>query len=65
MVIYTLNIVWDIDPEIFKIGGISIRYYSLCWLIAFFLGFYILKKVYTKENLNIKLLEHLAIYIYL
>lgn len=34
-------------------------------MIAFFLGFYILKKVYTKENLNIKLLEHLAIYIFI
>ncbi len=31
-------ITWDIDPEIFRIGPIAVRYYSLCFVIAFILG---------------------------
>ena len=60
-----LNIVWGPTPEIINIGGVGIRYYSLCWVIAFALGFYILKRVYEKENINIILLENLLIYIFI
>jgi prolipoprotein diacylglyceryl transferase len=31
-------IVWDVDPEIFRIGPIAIRYYSLGFVLAFILG---------------------------
>lgn len=62
---YLLNIIWDIDPEIFKIGAISIRYYSLCWLSAFIVGVFVLRKVYIKEKLDSKLLDSLVIYIFL
>ena len=30
--------VWDIDPEIFRIGPLAVRYYSLAFVIGFFLG---------------------------
>jgi prolipoprotein diacylglyceryl transferase len=31
-------ITWDVDPEIFRVGPIAIRYYSLGFVLAFILG---------------------------
>lgn len=31
-------IVWDVDPEIFRVGPVAIRYYSLGFVLAFILG---------------------------
>lgn len=31
-------ITWDVDPEIFRIGPLAVRYYSLAFVIGFFAG---------------------------
>lgn len=41
---------WTVDREIFHIWIISIRYYSLLFLISFLLGLYIMKKIFKIEN---------------
>ena len=41
---------WTVDREIFSIGIISIRYYSLLFLISFLLGLVIMKKIFKLEN---------------
>ena len=41
---------WTIDREIFSIGFISIRYYSLFFLISFVLGIVIMKRIFKLEN---------------
>ena len=35
----SLFINWDISPEIFNLGGISIRYYGLLFAVAFIFGY--------------------------
>ena len=57
------SIVWNCDPEIFTIGNWGLRYYSLCWLIGFALGYYFVKKIFIEENLNLKYLESLLVYV--
>jgi prolipoprotein diacylglyceryltransferase len=59
-----LNIIWNIDPEIFSIGNFQFRYYSLCWLMAFAGSIFVLRKIYIKELLDPELLFSLAIYIF-
>lgn len=54
---------WDIDPEITKIGFISIRYYSLLFVSGLIAGFYVLKSLYKKEKINLELLDSLFIYV--
>ncbi|SDC44774.1 prolipoprotein diacylglyceryl transferase [Williamwhitmania taraxaci] len=62
----TVFINWNIDPEIIKLFGVfSIRYYSLLFLTGLFLGYYIVKRIYIKENLPIEKLEKLAIFIFI
>lgn len=48
---------WNVDPEIFRIGPIAIRYYSLAFVLGFFLGekyvsSYMQKKGFTKKEVS-------------
>ena len=52
-----LSIRWDVDPVIFHIGSIEIRYYSLMFIAAFILGMYIFANMLKRENKDPKLLE--------
>jgi phosphatidylglycerol---prolipoprotein diacylglyceryl transferase len=61
MVLLFVN--WNINPEIFRIGGFALRYYSLLFAIAFLLGYYLVKNMYQKEGLDEKTLNPLLIYI--
>src|SRR5690606_22766491 len=57
-------ITWGPEPEIFKIGSFGIRYYSLCWLLAFVASYFIMLKVFAKEGKTQDLLDQLTIYIF-
>jgi phosphatidylglycerol---prolipoprotein diacylglyceryl transferase len=43
-------ITWNVDPEIFSIGPLSIRWYGLLFALAFILGQRILTKIYVAEG---------------
>lgn len=63
----TLNyIVWDVNPYIFHLpdflGGRPIAWYGLLWAMVFIVGYYIMKKVYKKENLDDDKLDKLLFY---
>ena len=60
-----LNIHWNINPEIFRIGGFAIRYYSLMFAAAFYFSYQILSKIYKRESISIHLLDKLAIFLIL
>jgi len=44
------QITWDVSPEIFRLGPLPIRWYSLCWLLAFTVGFYLVRWMYRREG---------------
>lgn len=58
-------IVWDIDPEIFRIGSFAIRYYSLLFGGGLVIGYHIVKKMYVKENRSLEELDRLTMYIFI
>ena len=60
---YALKILWEPSATLFKIGGFGIHYYSLMFVIAFSLGFNIMKKMYEKEKVSIETLESMLFYI--
>ena len=47
----SLFINWDISPEIFYLGGISIRYYGLLFAVAFILGYKVEENMFKSEGL--------------
>lgn len=50
---------WDMDPAIFSIGSIEIRYYGLLWATSFWLGYLLMKNIFLKESVSEKLLDPL------
>ncbi len=56
---------WNIDPEIYRIGGFALRYYSLGFLFAFVFSYRIMKSVFEKEKIPLVLLDKLTIAIFL
>lgn len=57
-------IYWNIDPEIFQIGGFALRYYTLCFMLAFFLSYIILLSIFKQEGKSQELLDKLTIYVF-
>lgn len=54
-------IVWDPSKGI-DLGFFVIRYYSLMYLVAFVLGWYIMKKIYAREGIEEEKLDPLFMY---
>ncbi len=54
---------WNVDPEIFSILGFPIRYYGLFWALGIALAYYIVKRLYIKENIPLENLEKLLTYV--
>lgn len=57
-----LKIVWDVNPEFFSAGPISLRYYGLMWATAFALGYFIFGGMAQRERLPQRFLDTLTIY---
>lgn len=58
-----LQIVWDPASEGLKLfGDFKIHYYSMMWMLAFILGWYIMKRIYKHENQTEEKLDSLFIY---
>jgi phosphatidylglycerol---prolipoprotein diacylglyceryl transferase len=58
-----LQIHWNIDSEIFRIGGFALRYYTLCFLMAFAFSYWLLSRIYKKEGADKTLLGKLTVYV--
>ncbi len=54
-----LSVTWNVDPIIFKIGPIALRWYSLLFVAGFPLGYWYFTKFYQREGVDTKLLEPL------
>lgn len=58
-----LQISWDANPEIFRIGNLAIRWYGLFWALSFYLGYEIMIRIFKNENINLKQADSLLIFI--
>ena len=56
---------WNCDPILLSIGDFGIRYYSLCWVAGFILGYLVLRQAFKKSRMDLSLLEPLFIYVLL
>ena len=53
--------IWNPTEGIY-LGFFMIRFYSLTWVIAFALGWYIMKLIFDRENESIEKLDNLFVY---
>ena len=54
-----LAINWHVNPEIFSIGALSIRWYSLLFISGFILGWFIFRGFFRREGVPETLLDPL------
>ncbi len=58
-----LQILWDPASDGIRLfGDYKVHYYSLMWILAFILGYLIMKKIYKNENQSEEKLESLFMY---
>lgn len=60
---WSFFVTWDVDPEIFNLGGISVRYYGLLFALAFIFGYKIEEKMFKSEGLPMKWLDKAWLYV--
>ena len=56
---------WAPNEKIFSLGPIAIHWYSMMFLLAFYIGFQILKKIYIIEKKNVALLDPFLVHMVL
>ena len=46
-----LYVHWNVNPDIFHLGGITVRWYSLLFVSGFILGYYIFRRFFQREGI--------------
>lgn len=56
---------WNIDPVMFSIGFFGLRWYSMGFLVAFVLGYWIVSRMFKREGVRADYLDSLVVYMFL
>jgi prolipoprotein diacylglyceryl transferase len=59
---HLLKFDWNPITGIDIIGNFKLHFYSVMWIVAFMIGWYIMKRIFTKEKVSLDYLEPLFIY---
>ncbi|MDR1405729.1 MAG: prolipoprotein diacylglyceryl transferase [Prevotellaceae bacterium] len=55
-----LSIRWDVNPEIFSLGAIHLRYYGVLLVGGFVLAYFVLRNIFRREQLPPVLFDNFA-----
>jgi len=55
---------WNVTPEIITLGPIVLRWYSMMFLMAFLLGLFIMRWIYSKEGFKAERVDQLFMYMF-
>ena len=59
---HLLYITWEVDPILFELGPIAVRWYGLFFAIAFLIGYYIMQNMLKREGFNQDWMDSLLLY---
>ena len=62
---HLLAITWDVDPILFELGPLSIRWYGLLFAAAFLIGYYIMQNIIKREGFPTEWMDSLLLYMML
>jgi prolipoprotein diacylglyceryl transferase len=55
-------ITWNVDPELFSLGPIHVRWYGLLWAIGIWLALFVVQKLFKNEKLPVEWVDKLFMY---
>ncbi|MFO8098932.1 MAG: prolipoprotein diacylglyceryl transferase [Salinibacter sp.] len=58
-----LQIHWDVDPTLFELGPLAPRWYGLLFALGFLIGFYLMQRVFQREDKPVQDLDFLLLYL--
>lgn len=58
-----LQIHWNVDPTIFRLGALAPRWYGLLFALGFLIGFYLMRNVFDQEGRPVQDLDILLLYL--
>ncbi len=58
----SLVIRWNVDPEIFSLGPLSVRWYGLLFAFSFVVGYLIFQRIFKREGIKEEVLDSLTVY---
>lgn len=61
----TLAILWDVENGIQLTDNITIRYYTLLFVVAFIVGLRLMKHMFRQESIDPKMVDSLLTYVFL
>ncbi|MDP4207522.1 MAG: prolipoprotein diacylglyceryl transferase [Bacteroidota bacterium] len=53
---------WNVDPEIFHLGGLSVRWYGLLFAASFYFGYVLFTRFFKLEDVRLEVLDRLTVY---
>ena len=53
---------WDVSPELLRLGPFALRWYGVCFALGFFLGYFIVRGIFRRENKPERDLDRLLFY---
>lgn len=57
-----LSVIWNVNPEIFHIGPLSVRWYGLTWALTFVIGLIMFRGFFRREGYPAKLLDSIFLW---
>jgi prolipoprotein diacylglyceryl transferase len=58
-----LQLHWDVDPTIFRLGPLAPRWYGLLFALGFLIGFFLMQRVFRREGKPVQDLDYLLLYL--
>lgn len=55
-------ITWNVDPVLFSLGNIHVRWYGLMWAMGFFFGYFVMRNIYRHEKVSDDWMDKLLMY---
>lgn len=55
-------ITWNVDPVLFHLGALQVRWYGLFWALGFLFGYFIMRNIYRREKVSDDWMDKLLIY---
>ena len=55
-------ITWNVDPVLIHLGSLQIRWYGLLWALGFFIGYFVMRRIYRCEKMTDDSMDKLLVY---